>query len=501
MSRAQKSILHLASSLGLNAVTILVSFFSIPIILNALGDVKFGLSRTIFEWLGLYSVISVAYLSASSQILARQKGSKEELSTLFQSYFIFGIKILLYISPIALFFIILSPYIVGASPELFKDARWASFLGNLGLVFIPCLVFQAFLDADNRSYVVNSAMLVQRLIVTFLSIATAILLKSIAGQLLALLAGQIIFFGLIIYKSELRIKYWGEKKWKFNLKEQGYWQGMLPFMMIDAAGKLGMSADTILISLLLGPAEVTKFYLWVRIPTMILGQLVSLGNAIWAGFTQVFNEGGDTRSLFLRTSKIVSLLSSACGGTIFLFNSDVLEVWLGRGFALPVAFNILVAFNIYTISLIAFFGWILTAIRNEVEFSRASLVSSSINVFVSFLATLKFGLLGPVIGSFIGYGIVKTSWLMRLLKIKINLTVWDLMQVTLFPILLSAFYFYLIGQLREPWGLLQMNWLRLIISGLIANIFYLFLGWLILLNRSEKTYWTLRFKNIIRRTS
>ncbi len=480
MSRAKNSIKNLTSSLGLNIITILASFLATPLILNLLGDVRFGLYRTIFEWIGFSSILAVSFQSFSSQSLARKNSVSESLNEL-GTYFSFGVRILAFILPIAALFIFFAPLILGASEVSSAEIRWSSAIGCLALLFIPLLVIQSFLEAQNKSYLVNMNMALQRLSVIILSVVGAFIFKNIESQFMALLLGQILFFILIYFQARVTL----------DLKEFSpkYWKALVPFIKMDAASKIGMSADTIIISLLMGPQDVTKFFLWVRLPTMLMGQVTALGNSVWAGYAQVYNEGGDAKYLFLNLTKAVAILASACGGSIVVFNADFLALWLTQSYEANIIFNGIIAFNLYVISLISFLGWMLTAAHGENEFAKASLLSSFANIAIGVSATMSFGLIGPIVGSAVGYGVIKMIWILKAVRQKINLLWRNLLEVVLLPLVFGIFYFYGIFYLRGVFNIYSLSWVQLIVFGLTANLIYLFLCWFILLRKEERGQW------------
>ena len=484
MSRSQKSLKNLISSVGLNLITILASFLATPFILNMLGDVRFGLYRTIFEWIGFSSILSVSYLSFSSQMLARQKNESIALQGDIKAHFSFGLQILLMLLPLAAIFIFISPYILRSPQDLITETRWSSLLGCIGLIFIPFLVIQALLEAQNRSYLVNAAMTAQRVSVIFFSVLGAMMFKNIESQFLALLLGQLLFFIIIYRPANLKLG--------FSKFSRSYWKKLTPFVKIDLAGKLGMSADTIIISLLMGPQDVTKFYLLIRLPTLLMGQLMSLGNSVWAGFSQVYKSGGDAKTLFLRLTKAVAILACACSGSIFLFNSDFLALWLNQSYELNFGLNTLIAFNLYGISLISFFGWMLTAAQGEQEFAKASLLSAFANIAIGVCATFSFGLIGPVIGSAVGYCLIKMIWILRAVRQRIHVVWPKLLEVVLLPLVFGMIYFCGIFSLRTSFNFYSISWTQLIVFGISTNFIYLFLCWFALLSREERKYWVLR---------
>ncbi len=490
MNRSKRSLRNLISSLGLNGVTILASFVATPIILTALGDIRFGLFRTIFEWIGFTSILSVSYLSFSSQLLARQKNLPQKNFDSLRSYFLFGLKLVIYLIPLSSIFIFASPYLMGAPVELWSNVRWSSLIACASLLFIPCLIFQSYLEADNRSYVVNSVMVFQRLAVILLSVLGAIQFQNIESQFLVLLLGQILFFIIIFRQSKIELKLFKNLNHvTSDSAKKSHWNNILPFVKIEAAGKLGMSADTIIISMILGPNYVTQFYLLIRLPSLFIGQLMSLGNSVWAGFAQVYKEGGDVKGLFLKLTKAVAILSSACGGSIFIFNSDFLQLWLSRDFEQNIFFNAVIGINVYFISLISFFGWMLTAVHGENEFAKASLVSSLANIFIGISSTFYFGLLGPLLGSLLGYGLIKMIWVIKALKVRIQVYFMNFVEIALMPLFFAGFYFYAIYFIRDYINLLELNWMSLILFGICTNVAYLFLAWFILLRHDEQKHW------------
>lgn len=483
MGRLHKSLWSFITSLGLNGFSIFLTLWSIPLILNALGEHTFGQYRILLEWLGFAGLASAAFAGFFSQKIARFTNSEEQ-SKFVHHMLRTSLELTLLLVPALCLFVFFTPALLRSPEAAAAEVRWAAFFGVLVFALIPGIIFQSHLEAINRGYTVNILMLLQRIAVVLLSVLFAIQLQSLSGQFLALLIGQLFFVILLFLFCPLKLdlhRISQAPTIKASLKK--YFQEIKPFLKIDLAGKLSLSADALIISFFLPPSQVTQFYLWVRLPQLIIGQLMSFGNSIWAGFASLHREGGNSQWIFLRACKMISILSMAAAGSVLIVNEAFLNWWLAKPIVIPLQFQLILSGNIVLISLISFLGWIMTSLGNEASFARISLQAAVINVAAGLFFTWHLDLLGPILGSFIAYGFFKSFQMIRILTPILKLSQGKAAAALLAPLAFGSLVLGLVFQfpLEDPLPL-KLG------SLLVFNLLFALGTWILVLNSEEKNY-------------
>jgi|GEM_PF-5547012 len=488
MKRLQKSLWSFITSLGLNGLSILLTFWSIPLILQALGENTFGQYRILLEWLGFAGLATSAFAGFFGQKISRLTSSTQQ-SQFVHEMLRTSFELTILLAPALVLFVYFTPHLL-RNLEVADEIRFAASLGVLAFALLPGIVFQSHLEALNRGYTVNILMLIQRSSVILLSVVFALQLQTLASQFLALLIGQVLFLFLLLIFSPLKLDF--ERILKapgIRSSLQKYFQEIKPYFKIDLAGKLSLSADALIISFFLPANQVTLFYLWVRLPQLILGQLMSFGNSIWSGFASLHREGGNSQWIFLRASKMISILSMAAAGSVLILNEDFLKWWLARPIDIPLEFQLILSANIILVSIISFFGWIMTSLGDENLFARISLQAASINVAAGLVFTWQFQLLGPILGSLIAYGIFKAYRMIQCLAPALNISKGKIAIAIFSPLAAGGLTLGLVFRLpiAEPFPLK-------LVSLLVFNLLFTMGTWIFILDSEEKNYIKAKFK-------
>lgn len=469
----------------------------LPKIVGYIGQEKYGVFRVIAEWIGFTSVFTVALSSFSSQRIARTLNqSKELLHNEIRriGWFAFGLGAFLFIA-FGIFLLSTSNLLFASALVSDSEFAWAVFWGVASLLLLPSIPLQGYFEATQRGYQVNLVMFAQRLVILIGSWLAASITTSIAWQFFVIFVGvaltSLSFFAIanreISATSKERVNYSEAKSFAIQ---------SFPFMTIDLAGRLGLSADTLLISYIIGNSSVTLFYLALRIPSLLTNQILGLGNAIWAGFLEFYRtkEREEVKNLFTFISKLSIALAALAAILIGLFNGPTMQLWLGNLVIDQKLFHMIVGLNIIPISLASLWGWLATALGHEKKFARISFESAIINIALGIALTYQLGFLGPVLGTLIGYGFYQTYRLYLLMSSLIELNVKNFFSLVTLPVA-TVLIFLLAGS----WALREFaenpNWLGLFFYGAIATILYLF-SLVLYFSNDEK----LRLKKLITRT-
>ena len=463
----------------------LLTLVLLPRIVALLGEERYGTFRVLTEWLGFSAIFTVALGSYYAQRMARsldqtQENRSRELKRAVSFSFLAGISLfVLFGALLYLFAPVLFKFQSGSQSEL----NWAILWGVAPLIFLIASPVQGMFEALQRGYQVNFVFFVQRMFILLASWIAAQMVPSIAWQFFVLFIGVLIsssaFFGLA--KKEFPAFFEGETSVltmpsltiaPAEIKELA--RRSVPFMSIDLAGRLGMSADTLIISYLMGNSSVTLFYLAYRIPSLLSNQIYGLGNSIWAGFLEFHRLGHreETNKLFVLISKITICMASLAAILIGLFNGPATQLWLGDMSVKNTLFHMLIGINIIPISLVSLWGWLATALSHEQRFARISIEAAIINILSGIALTMKFGLIGPALGSAIGYGLFKVVRLYGTMHDLVGLSKRQLLQLFLLPTVSVLIFFAGGWEVRSTLSD-TMTWWQLIASASVVTVLFM----------------------------
>jgi O-antigen/teichoic acid export membrane protein len=143
----------------------------------------------------------------------------------------------------------------------------------------------------------------------------------------------------------------------------------------------------------------------------------------------------------------------------------------------------------------ALWGWALLGTGHIRQWMPFAVLSTLVNVVLSVSGTVRFGVVGPLLGTTTGLLLI-TSWaLPRTLQQAFGISVWTLWRAALTPLrwsLLYAVMLWVLAIYAPPVG-----WLGFITMAGLAMIGGLALWWRFSLGREEREEWQARLKNIL----
>ena len=447
MSRTRKAALNWITSSLLGLLPLALTLILLPKIVGYLGQDRYGVFRVIAEWVGFSAIFTVGLGSFCAQRLARNLSSSPELLAVelrriivFSFYvgiiLFFGIGVLLYLlSPLLFDTLILSR----------SEINWALFWSLIALLCLPAIPIQGLFEARQRGYQVNLVLFAQRVLIIVGSWYVASHTNSLAWQFFVIAMGACLtsLTFTLVAKKEFPGYFKARGGASVRLKEvKQFISDSFPFMKMDFAGRLSISADTLLISYLMSNSSVTLFYLAMRIPSLLTNQIFGLGNSIWAGFLEFHRIGNtqETIKLFRFVSKITVSLASLTAVLVGLLNGPATTLWLGSMTINQPLFHMLIGLNIIPISLLSLWGWLVTTLGQEKRFAQISIEAALVNISFGIGLTYYFGFLGPALGSLIGYGIYKIFRLQSTIQDLIGISRRQFVELILMPLITVALF-------------------------------------------------------------
>lgn len=408
--RSIKTKRNIVTSILIKCVSIVISFILIPLSLNYLSPVKYGIWLTIMSvigWFGFFDLgIGNGLRNKLAEALAKNDINKARtyIST---SYAIMTIII----GIVFAIFVFVFPYINWSSilntpKELSSEINQLIFIvfSFFCLQFIIKLI-SMILKADQRSAIsggINTfASLLSLIIVYALTQTThgSLLWLSVgvsAANLIAPLVATIWYFSTVYKHLIPSLKYI-----KLNYAKDLMGLGFMFFIMQFAALIL-FSTDILIIEQLYGPEYVTPYNIAFKYFSLITMGFTIITTPFWSAYTDAYHKK-DFAWIKRITRKLTLIWGLSILGVIgmLIFSNLFYEIWIGDQIKIPFLLSTSMAIWVLIASWTSIFGNFLSGvgkIRLSLYHSFAMIV---INIPLSiFLAKyLNLGSAGVIIGT------------------------------------------------------------------------------------------------------
>jgi O-antigen/teichoic acid export membrane protein len=375
-------------------------------------------------------------------------------------------------------------------------------LGLLGILLLPLAPFRLLAAASQRSYFDNFFMMFQSLTITSVSLLSARAGFGITGQYLAMLLGNIsyqVFMcrdGLRRYPDVFRAL--GDRKSQLPIEKE-LWQLNWPTLALNLSSQLSLFTDNIIISYSLNPATVVPFFVTQRLPMLAQTQTQGISNATWAALADLHAKGEREKfnERLIELTRLVAVMGLAFMVAIAAYNSYFINLWVGQNRFGGDTLTLLAASNGFLQGLLSLWGWCFTGTGNVAKVIRPFVLGTAINLTFSIIATHFFGIIGPLLGTFIGFATIKIWYLPLLLRQVFGTSLRQLFLAVAKPLAVGipySFAVWWIARSHTPWG-----WLGLAAEMGLTALLYLVLAWLLVFNTSERAQWNSRLSMLFSR--
>ena len=447
---AQRSIWSFVSGLGLTVLTISVSLITTPWLLSWLGPNRYGAWRVVLDCFAYLALFDLGFGGAMIGLLAPALGSGNSLGArqVVASSLAIYRRITVAMLAGGVLLTLALPRIV---PNLSAgELRLAGSIMVLPVILTSALVFRALAEARQQNYLVNCSLMGQYVLITALSLTAAKLQWGLPGQAGAQAIG-LLFSALLVIWIGFRDYPPIPPEQSSEKLSAALWKLNWPTFVFNVSGRVSLLSDNIIVSWAMGPAAAAAFYLTQRLAAMAQLQLQNMGNATWAALVELHARGdvAGLRSRLSELSGLVSGLGLALLGPIAAYNRQFTQHWLGPAAYAGDAVTVLACVNGWLWSIFSLWGWPLSGTGKIGAWAPYSMAFLVINLGVSVPATLKLGLVGPLVGTLVGFLSI-TVWAMPLvLKQELGIQPWHLCAAAARPLLLGAPYIALIGILAR----------------------------------------------------
>jgi O-antigen/teichoic acid export membrane protein len=501
VTRTIRAAANFSSALGFQILTLSIGIFSTPLLLNWLGDDRYGAFRAASDWGNYLNLLELGLGGSLMSLLAKAvgSGSYDDIYTTLVT----GIKAYLKVAAIMLLAAIgLGIFITELVPVkggLVGELQIGYWLGLISILMLPLNPFRLLLDASQRGYIIIIILSLQSVVITTLSLFFAWLKLGIIGQYLGVIAGTILFQSIVCWDVISRYPHLFSKL--TNLKpqksiEQKLWKLNRSTFILNLSGQLSLFTDNIIISYSLGPAAVVPFFITQRLAVIAQLQLQGISNSSWAALAELYNQG-ELEKLNSRTielTRLVAVLGCALMIPIVAYNHHFVKLWVGTDRFGGDLITILAACNGVLLGIFSLWGWLFTGSGQQHKLVKLNIASAVVNLILSLTFTHYFGIFGPLIGSFISFVTISLWQLPLIMRSVFGISIGSLFAAVAKPALVGFPYAALVWWLAKnhhPWG-----WLGLATEMGITLFGYLSLAWLLVLNKLEQRAWLDRFQTI-----
>lgn len=482
----KRSFLNFLASLAKTGGILILTFLLTPVLIRLIGAKDFGAFRVLMEIYSYLSLVEMGLLTAVITCLLpviRSDNKKEIEEIMAQGSWRFY-KVVLW----TLFFgLMMVPFL----PKLTSwegDNRIELYITFAILlctsITIPSNIYRAYLESQNKGYLIHIVIFIQNVIFTLLSVLFAWLGLGLKSQAVGMLISVILGALLLRYLSDVKVNF-ARRNTEHDVHISKRQKSQV---LNELAGKLCWQIDQVVIGALIDTTMVTKVFIGQRVALIMQTQLLSLGQSSWASMSHLYYDE-EKKDLFTKRfyelSKIIAFLAVVLLVPVCLLNRAFIILWVGKDQLMETdALIYLAAANAFLHGVLSFWGLIMTVLGKANMITKPFWMQAIVNVIASLIGTHYLGGIGPILGTLISYFVVPFFFYPKLLHKHLSLDYGRLYQTLIFPFLSGVAVVLMVK--FSPWELTELSVKEFIFYGFIIFISNLILMFSILFNGEEK---------------
>ena len=429
-------------------INAIISFITIPFIINQLGPKDYGvfiIITVIGGFMGLQdmgiSESSLYYFSKCLKEKSKQKFNTVLASTLALYLIITSIIVLIITAFSNELIIYFNPSEINVN-----EKSKLLILYSFGIMFFTLsTVFQKVLESNLRYDLINTTNIISNILKSFLVILLLKLGFGLNGLIVVNVANYFFILLTYVFLAKKIMKSLNLSFIKFKETIKQIFNFSIFSFGIQLIGNLSNYIDRLLLGRFINPQSIS----YLTTPRDMLGQISmatgSLGQALFPRFSSNISED-ERRQLYFDSTWVLLFFSLILFIPLSITIPYFLNLWINPTFGSYSAENAkLISINFAFLGLsVTYFNYLKGTGR--VKFlSKIMMVLSGISIFIAYILIKKFGLLGA------GYRYLLTSWMSIIISIiviknfikPLNLNL-ELFKNIFFPILCSiAFRLFL----------------------------------------------------------
>jgi O-antigen/teichoic acid export membrane protein len=501
MTRTKRAVFTYSTSLLFTAVTMIVGLVAVPLLLRWLGTERYGAFRATADWCGYLSLLELGIGGALLPLLAKAAGQNDK--TTLQQTVVAGIRAYARVTAFmvlgGLVLIVSIRNLVPVSEGNVFDLRLAVFVAVLGLALTPLLPFQHLLQALQKGYRVNLLLLLQSLLITSSALLLAYSGWGITGQMMAVVLGGVFFFGTLTV-TELRryplIRKAAFDKATSTTEWHQLWDLNRPTVVRQLCGRVSVMSDRIIVAALLGPAMVVPLFVTQRLAEFARSQVQSIGSATWAGLAEL-HATGEHEAFNERLLELTSLVAGLSMGIlvpIVAYNRHFVGLWVGAEHYAGDLVTVVAGCGAFLLTITTIWDWVFDGTGRVARLLPVTIVSTTINLGLSLMLTLRFGVVGPLLGTLCAVAITNLWYVPVLLRRVFHVSPRRLVQSAAVPMAWGVPYAALAWWLGHSRPAVGWGGLALEMTSLAAS--YCLVWWLVMLKAADRDIHLARIRGL-----
>jgi len=497
--RTRLAISAFTTSVTFMIVTLVIGIVSTPIFLRLLGDERVGAFRVATDWaaylvlfeLGLSGALRARFAKVVSQ-------SEEATAAAFAAGVVMYRRVTVWTIAAASGFAFMLPWVIPVEPSLRPELTVAWLLlaaTSFGLLLGP---IRPLLEGLQRGYIINNLLIVQSISITAVSLYFACNGFGIVSQALGTLVGSLLMAGGLygclrktnpmlccqLLRSDASVD---EMKQLSKLN--------FPTFASRMSGQVGVMSDNIIIGFILGPPAVVPFFLTQRIASVAQGLLQSFSGSSWAGLADLYHRQQMVllQARVLELTRLITLVAVVVLAPILVFNRDFVTLWVGGERFGGEWLTLLAVINAFLLSIVSLWGLLLAGTEKIGLVAPVSVASAVVNVVVSVPATYAFGIIGPLLGTFVAMVLIQGTWIPSLLRTHFGIRRRTMFAAMFNPWLLTGPLIGLVWWAVHNHPILQpSNWIELAVGVSVLSVTLLLVQWRLCFDTEDRQLWKRR---------
>ena len=398
MSKKKKFFYGFFTDVGISGVKILKILLLIPFVIIYTSSELYGLYLSIVSVVGLLGLLDLGSGIYIIKELAKEKSEKIKIKT------VSSVSNLIILNTLLIFLvgIMVYPLVLNLRPEfeivnyLFPILLLIKLVSNLSSIPTSIQI------SSQRMGFVNSIKIIlvpiEILLVLFFLNSDYGIFSLVYGELIIC----IIYLIIIIISTKELFKLYRFKMYKSSFIKSIKYSFLFYLVKLSNIGLSNL--DNILILYFLGAKYVAIYVITLKLPILFSREVSGkISTNLFPGISSltIKNDFKKLRSVMLRLIKFSTRISLLISIIIFSINKSFIEVWVGLdnfgGYRLNFIFSciLIVEFLYFTLEPLVYIH------GNIKKFAKISLIELFVNVLISIVGVIYFGLIGVALGSLI----------------------------------------------------------------------------------------------------
>ncbi|MCQ2217136.1 MAG: oligosaccharide flippase family protein [Paludibacteraceae bacterium] len=486
-------------------LNMLIGLTYTPFLIRCLGQSEYGIYSLAASVIAYLTVLDLGFGNAIVRYTAkfRAEGREEEKNQMFGMFIVLYTVIGIVALGAGAFLTYNVENLFASNMTPIEVSRTQMALGlmtlNLAVTF-PFSIWGSIMTAYEQ-FVFKRLFTIARNILNPLAM---ILLLTMGYKAIALVVVTTIFNFLTLFsdflfcKIKLKVKpVFGHYNWSFLKEVSIYSVWVFLNAIID---RIYWSTGQFVLGIVSGTAAVAVYAVAVQLHTFYMMFSTAVSSVFLPKVTAMASVKGNEKNisdLFVKTGRMQFIIISFALSGFILFGRHFIVFWAGKGY--EDAYIIALLFFLpLTVPLIQTLGMTILQARNQMKFRSLLYIAIALGSFVfSIPAAKEWGGLGCAIVTslaiFLGHALVMNIYYGKKQSIDIVLFWKEILKMSIVPLLLTLFAFFLLKYMNINLGDLRIFIASVIIYGLIYSICF----WLFSLNSTEKKLFSnvfLKFK-------